>query len=72
VSKALERQVGQPAVLGLADVALDVGVAAMVQIELGDAALAVGEEDRQAVAVVVGEGLLVAVSQLGAPCDRGR
>jgi len=67
VGEALKRQVAKAAVLGLADVALDVGVAAMVEIELADAALAVGEEGRQAVAVVVGEGLLIALFELGAP-----
>jgi len=44
----------------------------MVQIELGDACVTVGEDDRQAVSVVVGEGLLVAVFELGAPGDQPR
>lgn len=70
VGEAHKRQVCQAAVLALADVTLDVGVGAMVEIELGNAAVVVGHKDRQAVAVVVGEGLLVALSQLAAPCDQ--
>ena len=72
MSEGPKRQIGQAAVLGLADAVLDASVAAMVQIELGDACLTVGEEDRQAVSVVVGEGLLVAVFELGAPGDQPR
>ena len=68
VLKALEREAAQPAVLALADVILDVRVSAMGQIELRDAVVGlVGEEHREPVAVVVSEGLLIAVLELGAP-----
>ena len=71
--KAAEREVGQAAVLGLADAVLNAGVAAVVKVEMGDAlAFLVGEEHREAVAVVVGERLLVAFFELRAPGDQGR
>ena len=67
VSKGLEGEVAQAAVLALADVVLDAGVPAVGQVELGNIVVGlVGEEHREAVAVVVGEGLLVAVFELGA------
>ena len=73
VLKALERQVREPAVLGLADPVLDPGVTAVAKIEDWDiVVLLVGEEDRQAVALVVGERLLVAFAQLCAPGDQPR
>ena len=73
VREAAEREVGQAAVLGLADTVLDAGVPAVLKIEPGNmSAGLVGEEHRQAVAVVIGERLLVALFELRAPRDQPR
>jgi hypothetical protein len=73
VLEAVEREVTHPAVLALADVILDVRVAAMGQIELRDVlAGLVCEEHREPVAVMVGKRLLVAFAQLRAPGDQPR
>jgi hypothetical protein len=57
VREAVEREVRQAAVLGLANAVLDTGVAAVVKVELGDAlARLVAEEHREPGAVMVGEG----------------
>ena len=73
VLEVLEREVTHPAVLALADVILDVRVAAMGQVELGDVlAGLVCQEHREPVAVMVGKRLLVAFAQLRAPGDQPR
>jgi len=72
VGEALEGQVGEAAVLGLADLVLDAGVTAVGQVKLGRGAGLVGEEHREALAALVGERELVAVFELGAPRDQPR
>ncbi len=71
MSQLPEWEVLKPAVLALADAVLDARVSAMGEIQLRDAGVGlVGDEHRQAIAVVIGEGLLIAVTQLRAPSDQ--
>ena len=69
--EVLEGELAQPGVLVVADVVLSVGALALAALQHGDVRIVlVGEEDLEAVPVVVGEGQLRAGMRSLAPADQ--